>query len=299
MIKHDTEMDSIYPIKNIVIMAISAIILTACIGTGAPRSPQLIQESGNGSPESQYAIGLRYISGSGVEQNYTIAADYFSLASAQGHQQSQYLLGIAYTTGRGVTTDRTKAVELFYRAAKAGHARAQYQLGEAFANGRGVEKDIAWASRWYEKSARQKHAQALFSVGIMRATGLVGMKNLELAWVWLQLASDTGHDLAKQAVERIEDEMSPAALSRARQNVDRWRWTNNPPYDDPPTIRYLQRGLIKLGFLNGKDDGLAGPVTNAAIRAFLQDHTQDRGMTGPAAIRPELVSMVRRELLTD
>lgn len=281
--------------KRVLVLGLAALVLASCAGFGLGRSPALeqnIQNAESGDAESQYRLALRYTNGSGVGQNYARAADWLKLAGAQGHRNAQYLLGIAYASGRGIEQDQEAAVRWFTQAANAGHARAQYQMGEAFANGRGATKDLLWALRWYEKAARRKHREASFSLGVMWASGSDTRVDLEQAWVWLQLAAGEGHELAARVRDRVATRLSPSALSDARTLLDNWTWPTAAPDDDPPTVRYVQRGLDKLGFSAGRDDGVAGPATNAAIEAFLEA----QGTASTAAINPELVARIRTAL---
>ena len=277
--------------KRIALLVLVGFVLASCAGRSPALERQFSQAEG-GHAESQYRVALRYTNGRGVGQDYAQAAGWLKLAGAQGHGNAQYLLGVAYASGRGIEPDQEAAVSWFTKAADGGHARAQYQLAEAFANGRGAAKDLLWALRWYEKAARKKHREAGFSLGVLWASGNDTRIDLEQAWVWLQLAAGDGHALAARVRDRVATRLSPSALSNARTRLDNWTWPAAAPYDDPPTVRYIQRGLARLGFPAGRDDGFAGPETNAAIEAFLEA----QGTASTAAINPELVARIRTAL---
>jgi hypothetical protein len=274
------------------VLALAALVFVSCVAVESGQSPavnQLIRNAKSGNAESQFKMAIRYMNGAGVKQDHAKAVKWLKLASAQDHHQADFLLGTAYMTGRGIKADRKAAVRLFTRAAKAGNAKAQYQLGEAFANGRGVAKDILWASRWYEKSARQKHPGALFMIGVMQAAGLDAKKNQEQAWIWLELANLNGHVQARQARDKVETRLSSSALARAKKRVETWQWSPAASFDDIPTVRYVQRGLIKLGYLVGEDTGIAVHPTKAAIISF----RKTKAMESTTAVDPELVSSIR------
>jgi TPR repeat protein len=277
------------------VLALAALVLVSCVGVESEQNPaanQLMRNAKSGNAESQFEMAIRYMNGAGVKQDYAKAVRWLKLASAQDHHQAEFLLGTAYSTGRGLKVDRKEAVRLFTRAANAENARAQYQLGLAFANGRGVAKDMLWASRWYEKAARQKHTGALFSIGIMRAAGLDAIKDMEQAWVWLELATINGHAQAERARDKVATRLSSAALTRARKQVETWQWSATTSFDDIPTVRYTQRGLNKLGFLSGKENGIADWPTKAAIVAF----RRSKNMGSTVAVDPELVTSIRKTL---
>jgi len=281
--------------KSILTLGFAVLFLASCAGTGSEPSStllQLNQAAESGDADSQYQLGLRYTNGSGVEQDYAIAAEWLVKASEQGHDGAEFLLGVAYVAGRGVEQNQEEAIRLFTDAANDGHARAQYQLGEAFANARGTEKNLLWAARWYEKAARQKHSEAAFSLGVMRASGIDAEPDQEQAWSWLHLAAEGGHALAAKVRDHVATSMTASQLSNAKARMENWQWPTTSPYDDPPTIRYVQRGLNTLGIPAGKDDGIAGSATNAAIVMF----RESQGLGSAAVIDTELVSRIRKEL---
>ena len=56
-----------------------------------------------------YDLGNRYQQGLGVDQDYTIAAEWFKLAAARGHVRAQERLGWVYFMGRGAPRDLVRA----------------------------------------------------------------------------------------------------------------------------------------------------------------------------------------------
>jgi TPR repeat protein len=281
--------------KNLSILALAGLILASCVGAGSKHSSSLnqqLQNAQNGNRKSQYEMAIRYTNGTGVKKNDKKAVEWLTKASGQGHHQSEYLLGVAYATGRGIKINQKEAVRLYTLAARSGHAHSQYQLGDAFANGRGAPKDILQASRWYEKAARQKHSKALFNIGVMRAAGLDGPKDMEQAWVWLQLSALNGYGPARKVRDKVETRLTSSSLTRAQKLVKSWQWKQTTSFDDVPTIRYTQRGLDKLGFKPGKDNGIANTSTNAAVIAY----RNSQGLPSTAVIDAELVASLNKSL---
>lgn len=85
-------------------------------------------------------------------------------ASEKGIAQSQYLLGVAYLTGTGVELDYNIAHELLNCAAEQNHSKAQYNLGVIHANGLGVEVDIDKAYMWFKRSAISGNDDAIEAI---------------------------------------------------------------------------------------------------------------------------------------
>src|SRR5262249_19758299 len=66
-------------------------------------------------------------------------------------------LGVLYMDGLGVTQDYAKARDWYEKAAAKDNALAMVNLGLFYENGRGVTQDYAKARDWYEKAATQGH----------------------------------------------------------------------------------------------------------------------------------------------
>lgn len=102
--------------------------------------PELIELAESGDVDAQYQLGVRYYDGIGVNMNWKLAADYFSLAADQGDPISQYNLGWMFHSGHGVELDYEKAAKYFLLAAEQGLVRAQFRLGLIYSSGIGVKK---------------------------------------------------------------------------------------------------------------------------------------------------------------
>jgi len=79
-----------------------------------------------GDAVAQTYLGLMYLKGYGVPQNYIRAADWLHAASEQGYGLAQYWLGLMYDKGQGVPQD---------------YVLAYKWLDLAVANARGRERD--------------------------------------------------------------------------------------------------------------------------------------------------------------
>ena len=122
---------------------------------------ELLQQcAAAGDAEAQCALGRRYFTGKGVEQNYTTASIWLEKAAVLGHAEAQHTLGTLYKTGSGVVQNFTTACGWHQRAAAQGHAWAQWQVGWFYHKGKGVVKNIATARGWYEKAAAQGNVRA-------------------------------------------------------------------------------------------------------------------------------------------
>jgi TPR repeat protein len=70
------------------------------------------------------------------------------LAAEAGQVDAQMTLGMRLLSGDGVDKNATEALSWFQRAANQGFGRAQSQLGLLYAQGIGVPKDLVVAHAW-------------------------------------------------------------------------------------------------------------------------------------------------------
>ena len=97
-------------------------------------------------------------------------------AAHRGAAGARYAMGRRYATGMGVEQDWRKAVEWYRKAADQGQADALCALGACYAEGLGVRRDIARAVGYWEDAALQDHPRALWSLGEILARGLPGLE---------------------------------------------------------------------------------------------------------------------------
>ena len=69
----------------------------------------------------------------------------------------QYYLGMMYLKGQGVEQDYTQASEWFRKAAENRMPQAQYKLANLYTQGKGVPKDLEFAYIWYRVGASHQH----------------------------------------------------------------------------------------------------------------------------------------------
>ena len=102
---------------------------------------------------AQYNLGLLYVKGQGVPQDYVQGRQWYEKAAAQGRADAQVNLGILYDYGRGVPLDFKKAVYWYRLPANQGNDLAQRQLGLMYERGDGVQQDNVQAYMWYNLGA--------------------------------------------------------------------------------------------------------------------------------------------------
>ena len=106
-----------------------------------------------GDASSQFHLGVMYLYGEGVTQDYTEAVKWHKKAARQHHARSQNNLGSMYYEGKGVTKNYKEAIKWYKKAANQGDADSQHDLAEMYYYGKGVIQDYVSAYKWFELAA--------------------------------------------------------------------------------------------------------------------------------------------------
>ena len=88
----------------------------------------------------------------------TAAKEWRALADA-GDAPSQFNLGLLYLDGAGVVQNFDQAIEWFHRSADQGYVKAQHNLGALYGSGTGVRKNYVSAHIWLNLCAATGDAQ--------------------------------------------------------------------------------------------------------------------------------------------
>ena len=153
---------------------------------------RLHTQAAQGDATAQYNLGVLYLKGHGVPQDYAKARQWWEKAAAQGDATAQTTLGILYDNGLGVPQDHAKARQWYEKAAAQGEAKAQSLLGFQYQTGLGVPQDYAKARQWWEKAAAQGDAVAQSWLGFQYERGLDVPQDYAKASQWYEKAAAQG-----------------------------------------------------------------------------------------------------------
>ncbi len=236
-----------------------------------------------GVAAAQFNLGALYERGRGVPFDPKEAAHWYERAAAQGHVRAQFNLGLMYTTGRGVAQDPGEAARWFREAASRGNMRAQLNLGVMSYYGNGVTQDLVEAARWFRMAADQGDPRAQFYLGAMHAEGDGVAQDFVQAHLWASLALarfPPSEERARAAAVQAfaAERLSPEKLALARLMASKWLSTGE--------LWQVQGRLKELGYYEGEIDGLIGPGSRAAIRAYERERgLPETGEATPALLR--------------
>lgn len=275
-----------------------------------------------GHVEAQFELASLHHNGQGVTQNYSEARRWFRSAADQGHAKAQFNLGLIYLDGLGATQDFAEAARWFRLAAEQGSAKAQLNLGLIFGKGLGVTQDYAVAASWFHKAAEQGNTDSQFMLAYMYGNGLGVTLDYVEAHKWSSIAAANGDTEAATFRNTLEREnMTSAQFAESQRLARPWlteeqiaalppkQKVAEPPPNKPVavpsrrsekqrdsvsgrSIATIQEGLKVFDYDPGSVDGVLGPKTRAAIRAFQKEH----GLQVTGAISGELVSAMGQAL---
>ena len=267
----------------------------------------LRQAAADGDAKAQFEIGAIYTEGRAIPQDYKAAATWYERSAAQGFVPAQYRLANLYEAGNGVEKDLEIARLWYQRGAEAGNRMAMHNLAALYASGSLGEQEFETAAEWFERAANLGMTDSQFNLGMLHARGLGVEQNLETSYKWFSLAALSGDADAAKARDDMARSLTADVVKRITAEVAGWKaqpielaanfapiGTWSPTFDPGETIKSkdvvakVQMALAKLGYDIGTPDGLAGPKTAEAIKAF----ERGTGMSESGAINPRLLAVL-------
>jgi uncharacterized protein len=135
-------------------------------------------------------LGIMYIKGRGVPQDYTMGMRWMRIAAGKGLPDAQNEIGILYQRGWGAERSDAEAVKWFRLAADQGLVVAQNNLADIYALGLGVPQDFREAFKWYRIAADQSSSYAENVIGVAYEHGLYVTQDYAEAFRWYRRAAN-------------------------------------------------------------------------------------------------------------
>ena len=268
---------------------------------------ELRRAAANGNAKAQFEVAAILGEGRAVEKDLDASALWYERSAAQGFVPAQYRLGNLYEMGNGVEQDLEQARLWYQRSAEAGNRMAMHNLAALYAGGAMGEQEFELAAEWFAQAAARGMTDSQFNLGMLYARGLGVEQDFEQSYKWFSLAALNGDQDAAKAREDIAKSLTAEAVARIGAEVDAWTiesvdlaanfapigtWSDafdpGEAIGSGEVIAKVQQALSKLGFDVGTADGVAGPKTRDAIRAF----ERATGMSESGAINPRLLAVL-------
>jgi TPR repeat protein len=162
-----------------------------------------------GLAKAEYAMGIAYWYGRGVERNNTTAFAWFQRAAKQQNVAAQMKLGYSYRDGTGVTANGKKAEQYFTLAAKS-QPQGLMEIGAMYYSGKGVTKNLNKAVAMFRAGAEQDHPHSLYWLSYVYSTGEGVKANDQKYLEYLERAANLGsgraqYDMGRQYVNVLGD----------------------------------------------------------------------------------------------
>ena len=168
------------------------------------------------------SLGIYYLTGTEVEQNYTLAKQIFEKCATKNIPHAFFGLGLIYQYGYNVDVDLTKSFECYEKGAELGSVDCIYRKGLYLLNGLGTNQDLKEAFNCFKKGASLNDANCLFALGNMYESGIGAQQNNKTALNYYHLASDLGHEDASctLAVKHIEGKDVEKNIAKALELLE-------------------------------------------------------------------------------
>ncbi len=173
----------------------------------------------------------------------------------EGDPEAQFNLGILYDLGQGVAQNKMMAATWYRRSAEQGFAAAQYNLAVIFKNGEGVPRNDVLAYALFDLAAADDPDAAEQRDAMARR---IAAEEIDRA---VRLAERAREDDTAMILGEVLGAALAAGPGRKSDSAGPSRelvWT-------------VQEALTALGYDAGAADGMIGPTTRAAVRAFQAD----------------------------
>lgn len=240
--------------------------------------------------EALYREGIRAMNPpQGTAPDPDRAARLIEEAATLGHAEAQMLLAASYLYRPDGSRDVAAALPWLQRAAQQGHVEAQLRLARLFEAGDGVPREPAWAAVWFQRAAERGSAEAQYALALMQIAGTGTAQDLAEALARLTVAERAGVEGAARYRQALAARVPPEEAARAVARIQGQRARGPVPAVDRPLVRFAQSTLHLAGFDPGPVDGLDGPSTRAALRAF----ADREGVDAPGPYAPAMVERLR------
>lgn len=221
----------------------------------------LLKSAHQNNRNAAYLLGLISLEGLAGQVNYKDAAFWFKQAASRGHAEAQLQYGKMLLDGHATAVvgdespddwikkaavggsrdaqvmyaktilskssgavDYQEVTYWLEKAAQQGHSGAQQSVGIAYQTGTlGVPKDYEKAAYWLKKAVTQGQMSSAFNLGRLYQQGQGVVKNLVYAHFLLNVAAGSGHKMAANYRDELEQQLTSQQVRSAQRLASSWR----------------------------------------------------------------------------
>lgn len=182
-----------------------------------------VQKAEQGDAKAQYDLGMVYIKGQDVQQNYQAAKEWLEKSAAQDYPPALSFLGTMYQNGLGVGQNYAKALDFLSRAALRGDIDAMTSLGLMYSEGEGLERNFSKALEYLKPAANAGNWSAQYTLGAMYADGRGVPQDYVEAHKWFNILAAVGFEQVIETRNRLAKKMTPEQIAEAQRLAREWK----------------------------------------------------------------------------
>ena len=177
--------------------------------------------------EARYALGVAYMLGDVLPQNWYEGSFLLEDAAALDHVDAVFQTGRLYLDGFGVAQDLNRAEVLFAKAGDLGRTDGYYEAAAAVLRHRSVDRDYGKSLEYALKAAAEGHAFAMILAGDILRDGPDHLRDDKAARQLFQEAAQSATQAAAAVGrERLSQTRGPSIADTIRNGHDTSRDTN-------------------------------------------------------------------------
>ncbi len=264
-----------------------------------PKALSLERAAIEGNPVAQFKWGENRLEAN----DFAAGADFVRRAARQGLPAAQYRLAKLHERGVGVPRDLFEARSWTEKAANGGNTKAMHDLAVFYADGEGGAQSYAAAAEWFRKAADYGVVDSQYNLAVLYENGLGISPSQAEALYWYEVASINGDASAPGNVATLREALPLEQAQSAQRRASSWTKTpevaaangrfdlQNWERSERAQVSAIQTVLNGLGYDAGTPDGILGPGTRTAVRAYQADN----GLSTTGLIDETLVDTINRQ----
>jgi TPR repeat protein len=164
------------------------------------RAKEIQKLAEQGEPYFLLLYGKIVERGTGIQQNFKLAAQQYLAAAEKNYPPAMHELARCYLHGLGVRQSDKTAYEWLDKADKLDYVEATISMGDCYATGIGVKADGLKAVSYYAKALTAKHPLAMRKIASAYLSGIVKGKkeeNEKKSFQWYKNSADLGDAISQ------------------------------------------------------------------------------------------------------
>lgn len=197
-----------------------------------------------GDVDAEFLLGIMYLTGIDVPENFGNAYLWLSRAAEHGAANAWGLLGVMHLEGKGVHQDSRRAFEYLVKGAEEGSTAADLFLGYMYLYGDGVALNLEEGVRRIRKAAQTGTPEAQLNLSQLYLMGFGVSYDFAKAFALIRSAAEQGYVAAQVS---LANHYSRGLGDISRDIVRAYAWYEVANMGGYPTgrIQYLRKSFSK------------------------------------------------------